>query len=167
MFAAQLRKLHNVFNPASPALAIQCALPAAAPRLPKLRCVCHSCSAELPTQCLIKLQLRDRLCIRIHKGRPLIIPGFRCQVCRLVKLQFADCLTAFGAISYFAFASTGGERAGAIAGAVVGSPRCASICRTVAGSVIKPIRRTPPGCPPQSFRRPNFAIGRQTQSAVG
>ena len=129
---------------ASAALHIQCPLPAAAPRLPKLQRVCHSCSAELPTQCLIKLQLRDRLCIRIHKGRPLIIPGFRCQVCRLVKLQFADCLTAFGAISYFAFASTGGERAGAIAGAVVGSPTCASVCRTVASSVIKTIRRTRP-----------------------
>ncbi len=50
--------------------------------------------------------------------------------------------TASGAISCCAFASTGGERAGAIAGAVVGSPTCACICRTVAGSVIKPIRRT-------------------------
>ena len=144
MFAAQLRKLHNVFNPASAVLNIQCALPAATPRLPTLRRVCHSCSAGLPSQRLIKLQFRDRLRIRTHRGRPLIIPGFRCQVCRLVKLQFADCLTASGAISCCAFTSTGGEHAGAIAGAVVGSPTCASVCRTVNGSVIKTIRRTRP-----------------------
>jgi hypothetical protein len=28
--------------------------------------VCHSCSAGLPTYCLIKLQFRDWLCIRIR-----------------------------------------------------------------------------------------------------
>ena len=31
-----------------------------------LRRVCHYYSAELPTHCLIKLQFRDRLCIRIR-----------------------------------------------------------------------------------------------------
>ena len=60
-----------------------------------LRRVCHYYSAELPTHCLIKLQFRVRLCIHIHRGRPLIIPGFRCQVCRLVKLNFGDCLYCF------------------------------------------------------------------------
>jgi hypothetical protein len=53
-------------RPASAALDVQCALPAATPRLPKLRRVCHSCSAGLPTYCLIKLQFRDWLCIRIR-----------------------------------------------------------------------------------------------------
>ena len=57
-------------------LNIQCTLPAATPRLLTLRRVCHYYSAELPTRCLIKLQFRDRLRIRTHRGRPLIIPGF-------------------------------------------------------------------------------------------
>ena len=80
------RRLHNFYRPALAALNIQCALPAAAPRLPMLRRVCHYCSAELPTQCLIKLQLRDRLCIRTRISHQPIVSGFRCQVCRLVKL---------------------------------------------------------------------------------
>jgi len=47
---------------------VQCALPAATPRLPNLRRVCHSSSAGLPTYCLIKLQFRDWLCIRTRTG---------------------------------------------------------------------------------------------------
>ena len=44
--------------------------------------------------------------------------------------------TASGAASSCPiFISSGGERAGPIAGALVGSPTCSSICRTVAGSV--------------------------------
>ena len=39
------RKLHIVFNPASLALNIQCALPAAEPRLP-IRRVCHSLAQD-------------------------------------------------------------------------------------------------------------------------
>ena len=77
------RKWPNLDRPASAALNIQCALPAAAPRLLTLRRVCHSYSAGLPSQRLIKLQFRDRLRIRTHRGRPLRIPGFRCQVCHL------------------------------------------------------------------------------------
>ena len=61
------------------------------------------------------------------------------------------------------FISSGGERAGAIAGALVGSPKCSSICRTVAGSVMNPTRRTRPphplhlsppphGCAPATVR---------------
>ncbi len=42
--------------------------------------------------------------------------------------------------------TSGGERAGAIARAIVGSPTCPSICRTVTGSVMNqpgaPVRRT-------------------------
>ena len=59
-----------------------------------LRRVCHFCSAGLPSQRLIKLQLRDRLCIRTRTriSHQPIVPGFRCQVCRLIKLKFGDCL---------------------------------------------------------------------------
>jgi hypothetical protein len=62
------RKWPDLDRPASPALNLQCALPAATPRLPKLRRVCHYCSAGLPTYCLIKLQFRDWLCIRTRTG---------------------------------------------------------------------------------------------------
>ena len=40
------------------------------------------------------------------------------------------------------FISSSGERAGAIADALVGSSAYSSICRTIAGSVINPTRRT-------------------------
>ncbi len=52
--------------------------------------MCHAYSAGLPTQYLIELQPRDRLRIRTHRGRPLVIRGFRCQVCRLVKLKLGE-----------------------------------------------------------------------------
>ena len=56
--------------------------------------------------------------------------------------------TASGATSSCPnFISIGGERAAAIAGALVGSPTCLSICRTVAGSVMNPTRRTRPPHP--------------------
>ncbi len=76
-----------------------------------------------------------------------IVPGLRFEVCRLVKLKLGDCLYCFWSNQQLCIRLFGGERAGAIAGAVVGSPACASICRTVAGSVIKPIRRTRPPHP--------------------
>ncbi len=55
-------------------------LPQYGPHLPKLRRVYHFCSAELPTQRLIELQLRDRLCIRMctRISHQPITPGFRC-----------------------------------------------------------------------------------------
>ncbi len=89
------RKLHNVFNSESAVLAIQCALQAARPRLLTLRRLCHYCSAELPTHRLIKLQFRDRLCMRTSISHQPIMPGFRCQVCRLIKLKFGDSLYCF------------------------------------------------------------------------
>ena len=59
----------------------------AAPRVPLLQ-------RRITIQRLIKLQLRDRLCIRTRTriSHQPIVPGFRCQVCRLVKLNFGDCL---------------------------------------------------------------------------
>ena len=56
--------------------------------------------------------------------------------------------TASGAASrYVIFISSGSEGAGAVAGALVGSPTCTSICRIVAGSVMNPTRRTRPPHP--------------------
>ena len=60
-----------------------------------LRSVCHAYSAQLPTKCLIKLQFRDQLCIRTRISHQPIVPSFRCQVCRLVKLKLGDCLYCF------------------------------------------------------------------------
>ena len=48
--------------------------------------MCHLRSADLQPQGLIKLQFRDRLCIRTRGVRPLIMTRFRRQVCRMVKL---------------------------------------------------------------------------------
>jgi len=45
-------------------------------------------SAGLPPQCLVKLQFRYRLCIDTRIVQQPIMPGFRSQVCRLVKFLF-------------------------------------------------------------------------------
>ena len=66
--------------------------PAADPHLPTLRRMRHICSAALPPQCLVELQFRDRLCIDTRNVHQPIMPGFRCQICRLVKLKFRECL---------------------------------------------------------------------------
>ena len=76
-----MRKSPNLFRQASAALNIQGTLPAAAPRLPTLRRVCHYCSAGLPTQRLIKLKFWDWLCIpmrtldRVHLTALLVAPS--------------------------------------------------------------------------------------------
>ena len=124
-------KLLNSFRPPSALLTIQCALPAAAPRLLTLLRVCHYYSAELPTHCLIKLQFRDRLCVRTRISHQPIVSSFRCQVCRLVKLSSGIASTASGAISCCAFASTGGDRAGAIASAVVTMPHSVAAAKSI------------------------------------
>ena len=54
--------------------------------------MCHLRSADLQPQGLIKLQFRNRLCIRTRAVRPLIMTRFRRQVCRLIKLYFRNCL---------------------------------------------------------------------------
>ncbi len=74
---------------------IQGTLPAAAPRLPTLRRVCHYCGPNLPTNCLIKLQFQYRLCMRTRISHQPLMPGFRYQVSRLVKLALGDCLYCF------------------------------------------------------------------------
>ena len=48
--------------------------------------MCYLRSADLQPQGLIKLQFRERLCIRTRGVRPLIMTRFCPEVCRLVKL---------------------------------------------------------------------------------
>ena len=45
--------------------------------------MCHLRSADSQPQGLIKLQFRDRLCIRIRGVRPQIMTRFCSKVCRL------------------------------------------------------------------------------------
>ncbi len=54
--------------------------------------MCDFYSAGFLPQCLVELQFRDRLCINTRILQQPIMPGFGCQVCRLVKLKFRDCL---------------------------------------------------------------------------
>ena len=68
------------------------ATPAPNPHQSTLRRMCHLYSAGLPPQCLVELKLRDQLCVDTRIVPQLIMPGFRSQVCRLVKLKFRDCL---------------------------------------------------------------------------
>ncbi|MCG3778485.1 MAG: hypothetical protein JW388_1206 [Nitrospira sp.] len=51
-----------------------------------LRRMYNFLGAGLPSQCLVELQFRDRLCIDTRIMQQSLMPGFRCQVCRLVKL---------------------------------------------------------------------------------
>ena len=50
--------------------------------------MCYLGSAVFQPQRLIRLQFRDQLYIRISYSHQIHIPGFRPQVCRLVKLRF-------------------------------------------------------------------------------
>ena len=49
-----------------------------------LRRMRHFCSAGLPPQWLVELQFRGRLCIDTCIVQQPIVPGFRCQVCRML-----------------------------------------------------------------------------------
>ena len=66
--------------------------PAPDPHQSTLRHMRHFCSAGLQPQCLVELQFQDRHCIDTRIVQQPIMPGFRSQVCRLVKLKFRDCL---------------------------------------------------------------------------
>ena len=79
-------KLHNFNKTALAVNNTHRTNPASDPHLSTLRHINHFCIAELPTQRLIKLQVRDRHCIRTRVGHQPIMLGFHCQVCRLVKL---------------------------------------------------------------------------------
>ncbi len=82
--------MHNTYNPELANHTTHRTTPAPDPHQPTLRRMCHSCSAGLPPQCLVELQFRDRLCIGTHIVQQPIMPGFRSQVCRLVKLKFTQ-----------------------------------------------------------------------------
>ena len=84
--------MHNACNPELAAHTTRRTTPAPDPHQTTLRRMCHLFSAGLP-QCLVKLQFRDRLCIDTGVVQQPIMPGFRFQVCRLVKLKFRDQLT--------------------------------------------------------------------------
>ena len=86
------RKLHTAYHTESADHTTHRTIQAPDPHQFTLRRMCHLYSAGLPPQCLVKLQFRDRLCIDTRIVQQPLIPGFRCQVCRLVKLKFRDCL---------------------------------------------------------------------------
>ena len=54
--------------------------------------MCHLRRADLQPQGLIKLKIRDRLCIRTNRVRPQIMTRFQRQVFRLVKLSLRNFL---------------------------------------------------------------------------
>ena len=84
--------MHNACNPELALHNTHRTTPAPDPHQSTLRRMCHLYSAGLPPQCLVELKLRDQLCIDTRIVQQLIMPGFRSQVCRLVKLKFRDCL---------------------------------------------------------------------------
>ena len=67
------QKLHNFHRAASAVHNAYRTLPAPAPHPPTLRRMEHLRSADLQPQRLIKLQFRDRLCIRTRAVRPPIM----------------------------------------------------------------------------------------------
>ena len=86
------RKFHTACNPDLAHHTTRHTKPAPGPHQSTLLRMCHLYSARLPPQCLVELQFRDRLCIDTRIVQQPIMPGFRSQVCRLVKLKFRDCL---------------------------------------------------------------------------
>ncbi len=79
-------KLHNFNKTALAVNNTHRTKPAPNPHHSTLSRMCDLYSAGLPTQRLVELQLRDRHCMRTRVGHKPIVSGFRCQVCRLVKL---------------------------------------------------------------------------------
>ncbi len=84
--------MHIAYNPELADHTTRRTTPAPDPHQPALRRMCNFYSAELPSQCLVELQFRDRLYIDTRIVQQPIMSGFRSQVCRLVKLKFRDCL---------------------------------------------------------------------------
>jgi len=80
--------MHNACNPDLKAHTTHHTTLAPDPHQSAFRRMCHLYSAGLPPQCLVELQFRDRLCIDTRIVQQPIVPGFRSQVCRLVKFLF-------------------------------------------------------------------------------
>ena len=87
-------EIAQCLHTASAVLNTRCAPPTATPRLLRLRRIYHSFSAGLPPKRLIKLRLRDRLCISIRGGHPLIMPNSSYQICRLINQNTRPCIDA-------------------------------------------------------------------------
>ena len=129
--------MHNACNTDLAAHTTRRTTPAPDPHQSALRRMCHLFSAGLPPQCLIKQQFGAG-----SVSTPASCPNRSCPV-RAVRFaswsnssSWIASNTASGAASRCQiFISSDGERAGAIASALVGSPTCSSICHTVAGSV--------------------------------
>ena len=84
--------MHIDYNPDLADHTTHLTTPVPDPHQSTLRRMCHLHSAGLPPQCLVQLQFPDRLCIDTRNVQQPIMPGFRSQICRLVKLKFRDCL---------------------------------------------------------------------------
>ena len=82
------RKMHTACNPESAAHTSHRTKPAPDPHQSTLRRMYRFCSAGLQPQCLVELQFQDRHCIDTRIVQQPIMPGFRSQVCRLVKFLF-------------------------------------------------------------------------------
>ena len=80
----------NAYNPDLADHTTHRTTPALDPHQSTLRRICHLYSAGLPPQGLVELQFRDRRSIDTRIVQQPIIPGFRCQAIRLLKLQFRD-----------------------------------------------------------------------------
>ena len=65
-------------------------LPAPEPHPPTLRRMCHLRSADLQPQHPIKLQFRDRLCIRTRGVGPQIMTRFRRQYCTITSGGYSE-----------------------------------------------------------------------------
>ena len=136
-------KLHNFNKTALAVNNTHRTKPASDPHLHTLRHINHFYSAGLPLQCLIKHQFGVGYASAPASATNQSCPGSAARFavwsnsCSGIALN-----TATGAISCCPFTSTGGERAGAIAGAVVGSPTYSRICRTNAGTTMIPAGAT-------------------------
>ena len=84
--------MHNAYNTDLAARTTRRTTPVPYPHQSTLCRMGHLYSAGLLPQCLVELQFWDRLCIDTRIVPQPIMPGFRSQVCRLVKLKFMDCL---------------------------------------------------------------------------
>ena len=82
--------MHNACNPDLADHTTHRTTPAPDPHQSAVRRMCHFCSAGLPPHCLVKLQFRYWLCIHTRIVQQPLMPGFRSQVCRLVKLKFTQ-----------------------------------------------------------------------------
>jgi len=58
--------MHGAYNPELAHHTIHRTTPAPGPHQSTIRPMCHLYSAELPPQCLVELEFRDRLCAQVR-----------------------------------------------------------------------------------------------------